>query len=62
MYRMTEHQLILPDDFFLPFGGKLNKGNHSVKLAVLIPWWKVEKVYGKRFEKKSRGDRLYRFV
>lgn len=55
MYRMTEHQLILPDDFFLPFGGKLNKDNRWVKLAALIPWWKVEQVYAKRFEKKING-------
>lgn len=55
MYRMTEQQLILPEDFFLPIGGKLNKDNRWVKLAALIPWWKVEHVYAKRFEKKIRG-------
>ena len=38
MYKMTENQLILPDDFFLPFGGKLNKNNRWVTLANLIPW------------------------
>ncbi|WP_282200942.1 hypothetical protein [Collibacillus ludicampi] len=40
MYKMIENQLILPDDFFLPFGGKLNKNNRWVKLVNLIPWWK----------------------
>lgn len=55
MYRMTEQQMIMPDDFFLPFGGKLNKENRWVQLAHLIPWWKVEKVYAKRFEKKIKG-------
>jgi IS5 family transposase len=52
---MTENQLIMPDDFFLPFGGKLNKGNRWVQLAHFIPWWKVEKAYAKRFEKKIKG-------
>jgi transposase, IS5 family len=55
MYRETEQQLIMPDDFFLPFGGKLNKENRWVKLTTLIPWWKVEQVYAKRFEKKIKG-------
>ncbi|QJE32391.1 hypothetical protein [Heyndrickxia coagulans] len=27
MYKKTEHQLTFVDDFFLPFGGKLNKEN-----------------------------------
>ena len=26
MYRPTERQILLPDDFFLPFGGKLKSG------------------------------------
>lgn len=55
MYRQTEQQMIMPDDFFLPFGGKLNKDNRWVKLAAIIPWWKVEQVYAKRFEKRIKG-------
>ncbi len=51
MYRMTENQLILPDDFFLPFGGKLNKENRWVILTSLIPWWKAEEKYAKTFKK-----------
>ncbi|EJL45585.1 MULTISPECIES: hypothetical protein [Brevibacillus] len=41
MYEFLSHrenQLLLPDDFFLPFGGKLNKENRWVKLAQLVPW------------------------
>ena len=55
MSRMTEQPPILPDDVFLPFGGKLNKNNRWVKWASRIPWWKVEHVYAQRFEKKIRG-------
>src|SRR5690625_1385446 len=57
MYKMTENQLIMPDDFFLPFGGKLNKENRWVILANLIPWWKFEKAYAKTMKQSSRGQR-----
>jgi hypothetical protein len=54
---MTENQLILPDDFFLPFGGTLNKENRWVILANLIPWWKAEEKYAKPFKKTFRGQK-----
>lgn len=57
VYKMTENQLILPDDFFLPFGGKLNKNNRWVKLANLIPWWKVEEKYAEHFKKTCKGQK-----
>ena len=59
MYKMTENQLILPDDFFLPFGGKLNKKNRWVVLASFIPWWKFEEEYAKTMKPSSRGQRAY---
>jgi len=57
LYKRTESQLFLPDDFFLPFGGKLNKDNRCVKLAQLIPWWKVEEKYAKSFKKSMKGQK-----
>jgi hypothetical protein len=54
---MTENQLILPDDFFLPFGGTLNKENRWVILTSLIPWWKAEEKYAKTFKKTFRGQK-----
>jgi len=57
LYQMTENQLILPDDFFLPFGGTLNKENRWVILASLIPWWKAEEKYAKTFKKTFRGQK-----
>ncbi len=57
MYKRTENQLILPGDFFLPFGGKLNKDNRWVKLASLIPWWRVEDKYAKSFKKTLKGQK-----
>ena len=62
MYRKTEDQMIMPHDFFLPFGGTLNKDNRWVKLATIIPWWKVEQMYAKRFESVLRGDRRSPFA
>jgi IS5 family transposase len=51
-----ENQLILPDDFFLPFGGKLDKENRWVQLAQLVPWAKAEKKYGQFFKDTFRGQ------
>jgi IS5 family transposase len=59
VYRPTERQMLLPDDFFLPFGGKLNKENRWVKLAQMIPWWKVEEHYGERFKSWTKGQQAY---
>lgn len=59
MYASSEQQMILPDDFFLPFGGKLNKNNRWVKLAQMIPWWKVEQHYEKQFKSSTRGQKAY---
>ncbi len=32
-----QDQIIMPGDFFLPFGGKLNEDNRWVRLAKMIP-------------------------
>lgn len=56
MYRKTESQLQLFEDFFLPFGGKLNKENRWVQLAAMIPWWRAEEKYAKSFKKSMRGQ------
>ncbi len=57
MYLESQNQLILPDEFFLPFGGKLNKENRWVKLANMIPWWKAEEEYIQRLGDLSVGQR-----
>lgn len=53
----TGKQLLLPGDFFLPFGGKLNADNRWVKLARLVPWAKVEEHYAKAFKKSMKGQK-----
>jgi len=55
MYKSNEKQMILPDDFFLPFGGKLNKGNLWVRLANIIPWCEFEDKYKEHFKPSHTG-------
>jgi IS5 family transposase len=57
MYTKTEGQLILPGDFFLPFGGKLNKTNRWITLASLVPWERIESLYAKSFKKSLKGEK-----
>jgi transposase, IS5 family len=59
MFKPTAHlenQLILPDDFFLPFGGRLDRENRWVQLAQLVPWAHAEKKYGQFFKDTFRGQ------
>jgi IS5 family transposase len=59
VYKPTSHlenQLILPDEFFLPFGGKLDNENRWVQLAKLVPWAQAEEKYGKFFKDTFRGQ------
>ncbi|MCL6600259.1 MAG: IS5 family transposase [Alicyclobacillus macrosporangiidus] len=55
MYRKRENQVLLPHEFFLPFGGKLNENNRWVKLTQLIPWDRVEEYYADLFKPASQG-------
>ncbi|MFD1675960.1 IS5 family transposase [Alicyclobacillus fodiniaquatilis] len=57
MYANHLDQQILPGDFFLPFGGRLNENNRWVQLSYLIPWRRVEEAYSKHFSKDLRGGR-----
>ncbi len=57
IYKNISRQIFLSDDFFLPFGGKLNSENRWVKLAQIIPWWEFEKRYSKCFKATNRGGK-----
>ncbi|MBN2983486.1 MULTISPECIES: IS5 family transposase [Cohnella] len=59
MFKPTAHlenQLLLPGDFFLPFGGKLDEENRWVRLARLVPWAAAEQKYGQFFKNTFRGQ------
>lgn len=56
MFQKSQSQLTFVDDFFLPFGGRLNKDNRWVRLAEIIPWWKAEEKYAKSFKNSMKGE------
>ena len=47
----------LLEQFYLPFGGKLNPENRWVKLSALIPWDKVEQKYVEAFKSPNKGEK-----
>lgn len=57
MFHMTENMPDLLEQFYLPFGGKLNPENRWVKLAALIPWDKVEQKYVEVFKSPNKGKK-----
>src|SRR5690625_385047 len=59
MYEHNANQLIMPDEFFLPFGGQLNPDNRWVVMASLIPWAEIEEEYIKRLGDASQGSKAY---
>jgi len=56
MYIRKTSQIKISDDFFLPFGGKLNRNNRWVKLAELIPWSDFEDAYAQNFKSPTKGE------
>ena len=45
MYRKDNKEQLTIEDFFLPFGGKLDAKNRWVKLAEITPWDRIEEHY-----------------
>lgn len=59
MYEHNANQLIMPDEFFLPFGGRLNPDNRWVVMASLIPWAEIESEYVQRLGDTKQGTKAY---
>lgn len=59
MYEHNANQLIMLDEFFLPFGGKLNPDNRWVVMASLIPWVEIESEYVKNLGDANQGSKAY---
>ena len=59
MFKMNENMPDLVEQFYLPFGGKLNPENRWIKLAKLVPWDKVEQKYVEAFASPDRGKPAY---
>ena len=55
MYRRENPNQLSIEEFFLPFGGKLQSDNRWVKMAELMPWDLIESIYLKSInEDKGR--------
>src|SRR5699024_420354 len=59
MYGHNANQLIMPDEFFLPFGGLLNPDNRWVVMASLVLWAELEPDYIKRRGDPNQGKKAY---
>ena len=53
MYRKEPKGQLSFEDFYLSFGGHLNKDNRWVRLAALIPWGDFEGEYEKGFSHEA---------
>lgn len=54
MYQKNMRQLSI-ENFYLPFGGKLNPANRWIRLSGVIPWEEFEDEYAKNFSKNQTG-------
>ena len=54
MYYKDDRDQLGIDEFFLPFGGKLNKDNRWVRTAEIMPWDDMEEVYLKSMSQEDR--------
>lgn len=52
MYRQVEQPPTPPENFELPFEGKLSPGNRWVIMANLIPWSEFEEEYAQNFSEE----------
>ena len=57
MYRKSDQDQLSMEEFFLPFGGRLNVQNRWVKEAKLIPWDLVEDLYAQSFTNERSDGR-----
>lgn len=53
MYIASNKGQITIDEFFMPFGGKLLKSNRWVKLAAMMPWEHIERIYMASFASEN---------
>lgn len=55
MYRKTPKNQLSFENFYLPFGGKLNGNNRWIRLAEMIPWERIEEIYAANFTSSNTG-------
>ncbi len=52
MYRKSDQPELTPENFELPFSGKLSPDNRWLIMAELIPWSEFESEYAEKFSEK----------
>ena len=52
MYRKSKQPELTPENFELPFSGKLSPDNRWLIMAELIPWSEFEEEYAEKFSEK----------
>ena len=50
MYIASNKDQLTIEEFFMPFGGKLLKSNRWVRLASMMPWERIERIYMASFQ------------
>jgi len=55
MYKKEAKEQLSFEDFYLPFGGRMNGNNRWIKLAERIPWEEFEEEYAKGFSQNGMG-------
>ena len=49
MYRIQRNGQLALEDFYLPFGGRLDPENRWIVLSGLLPWKEIEENYSSQF-------------
>ena len=52
MYRIQHNAQLALEDFYLPFGGRLDPENRWIVLSGLLPWKEIEENYSSQFNPK----------
>ena len=58
MYRKINREQQTIEDFFLPFGGKLDAKNRLVMLAEITPWYRKEEYYVQSMPQETDREAL----
>ena len=53
MYYQEDRDQLSIEEFFQPFGGRLRKDNRWVRLAAIMPWEYIEKVYKQNLSEET---------
>ena len=53
MYYLKDKDQLSIEEFFLPFGGRLQKDNRWVRMAEIMPWGYIEEIYVRNLSEET---------